>query len=135
MTLNTLIGFIQEYRSSKTIQALLQMVPQKSTMIRNGGLLSIPSSELVPGDIIVLQAGDRIAADIRLFPIKNLECNESTLTGESIPVAKRSDPVSVNLTIADRKCMAYSGTLVTSGTQTQNSETTSINWKHPSYDR
>ncbi len=116
--LNTLIGFIQEYRSSKMIQALLQMIPQKSTTIRNGSLSSIPSSEIVPGDILVLQAGDRVAADIRLFSIKNLECNESALTGESIPVAKRSNPVSANVTIADRKCMAYSGTLVTSGTGT-----------------
>jgi magnesium-transporting ATPase (P-type) len=114
--LNTLIGFIQEYRSSKTIQALLQIIPEKSNVIRNGNLLSILSSEIVLGDILMLQAGDRVAADIRLFSIKNLECDESALTGESIPVAKRQDLVSENATVADRKCMGYSGTLVTAGT-------------------
>ncbi len=114
--LNTLIGFIQEYRSSRTIQALLQMIPQTSSVIRNGVLSSIPSYQIVPGDILVLQAGDRVAADIRLFSVKNLGCDESALTGESVPVLKRIDLTSVEATIADRKCMAYNGTLVISGT-------------------
>jgi magnesium-transporting ATPase (P-type) len=114
--LNTLIGFIQEYRSSRTIQSLLQMIPQTSRVIRNGILSSIPSYQIVPGDILVLQAGDRIAADIRLFSVKNLGCDESPLTGESIPVLKKIDSTSAEAPIADRKCMAYNGTLVTSGT-------------------
>lgn len=113
--LNALIGFTQEYRSSKTIQSLLRMIPQKSTVIRRGNLSTIPAAEIVLGDIIVLQAGDRVPADIRLFSVKNLECDESALTGESVAVAKRSDPVSVEATLADRKCMAYNGTFVTSG--------------------
>lgn len=114
--LNTLIGFIQEYRSSKTIQSLLQMIPQTSTVIRNGVHSTIPSSEIVLGDIILLQNGDRVPADIRLFSIKNFECDESALTGESIPVVKRNEPVSLDAPLADRKCMAYNGTLVTAGT-------------------
>ena len=85
-------------------------------MIRNGILSSIPSSQIVPGDILVLQAGDRVPADIRLFSVKNLGCDESALTGESVPVLKRIDPTSVEATVADRKCMAYNGTLLTSGT-------------------
>lgn len=114
--LNTLIGFIQEYRSSRTIQALLQMIPQTSNVIRNGIASSISSDQIVPGDILVLQAGDRIAADIRLFSVKNLGCDESALTGESVPVLKKIDFTSVEAAIADRRCMAYNGTLVTSGT-------------------
>lgn len=114
--LNTLIGFIQEYRSSRTIQALLQMIPQTSNVIRNGVLSSIPSCQIVPGDILVLQGGDRVAADIRLFSVKNLACDESALTGESVPVLKKTESNSVEAVIADRKCMAYNGTLVTSGT-------------------
>jgi Ca2+-transporting ATPase len=113
--LNTLIGFFQEYRSSKTIQALLEMIPQTSNVIRNGILITIPSSKVVPGDIITLQAGDHVAADMRLYNVKNLSCDESSLTGESIPVAKRTDATSNTTPIADRKCMAYKGTLVTSG--------------------
>jgi len=116
--LNTLIGFFQEYRSSQAIQALLQMIPQTSNVIRNGVVSSINSSELVPGDILVLQAGDRVAADIRLLSVKNLGCDESALTGESLPVMKREGPVPADALIAERKCMAYNGTLVTSGTAT-----------------
>ncbi len=114
--INTLIGFIQEYRSSRTIQALLQMIPQTSNVIRNGISLSIPSDQIVPGDILVIQAGDRVSADIRLFSVKNLACDESALTGESVPVLKKIDITTADAAIADRRCMAYNGTLVTSGT-------------------
>lgn len=116
--INTLIGFLQEYRSSRTIQALLQMIPQTSNVIRKGILSSIPSSQVVPGDVLVLQAGDRVAADIRLFSVKNLGCDESALTGESLPVLKSIDSNPAGAPIADRKCMAYNGTLITSGTGT-----------------
>lgn len=118
VALNTIIGFFQEYRSSKSIQALLDMIPQKSQVIRNGILTSIPSSHVVPGDILVLQAGDRVAADVRLLSIKDLGCDESGLTGESLSVYKKTDPIASDTTLAERKCMAYNGTLVTSGTGT-----------------
>lgn len=114
----TLISFIQEYRSSRSIYSLLQMIPQKSTLVRGGAHASFPSSEMVPGDIILLQPGDRVSADIRLIVTKNLECDESALTGESLPVVKRSEFVSEDAPLADRKCMAYSGTLVTTGRAT-----------------
>lgn len=116
VVLNTLIGFMQEYRSSRMIQSLLEMIPQKSTVLRNSTLSLIFSSEIVVGDIVFLQAGDRVAADIRLFFIKNLQCDESALTGESLPIAKRIESVALDTSLGDRKCMAYSGTLVTSGT-------------------
>lgn len=114
--LNTLIGFIQEYRAHKTIRALTSMVPQKTSVLREGDTKLIHSSHLVPGDIVVLQAGDRIAADLRLFSIKNLGCDESTLTGESLPVSKKVDPISPDTILAERRSMAFNGTYVTSGT-------------------
>ncbi len=113
--LNTLIGFIQEYRAHKTIRALTSMVPQKTSVLREGDTKLIHSSDLVPGDIVVLQAGDRIAADLRLFSVKNLGCDESTLTGESLPVSKKADPIAPDTVLAERRSMAFNGTYVTSG--------------------
>jgi len=113
--LNTFIGFFQEYRSSLTIQSLLQMIPQICTVIRNGITSSIPTDQIVPGDIIILQEGDRVAADIRLFSVKNLGCDESALTGESQTAFKITESCPEQSSIADRKCMSYSGTLVRSG--------------------
>lgn len=113
--LNTLIGFIQEYRAHKTIRALTSMVPQKTSVLREGDTKLIHSSQLVPGDIVVLQAGDRIAADLRLFSVKNLGCDESTLTGESLPVSKKVDPISPDTILAERRNMAFNGSYVTSG--------------------
>lgn len=114
--LNTVIGFLQESQAGKAIEALLAMMPEFATVIRDGAQKSVPSSELVPGDRVVLQAGDRISADMRLTQVKNLQCDESALTGESVPVLKRTGPVAVEAMIGDRRCMAFSGTLVTAGT-------------------
>lgn len=115
VVLNTVIGFVQEYQAGKAIQALLAMVPEYATVLRDGAQKSVPSAELVPGDRLVIQAGDRISADARLVQVKNLQCDESALTGESVPVLKLTAPVAAYATIGDRKCMAFSGTLVTSG--------------------
>lgn len=114
--LNTVIGFIQEHQAGQAIQALMSMVPEYTTVLRDGAQRSIPSLELVPGDWVILQSGDRISADLRLTSVKNLQCDESALTGESVPVFKRTGPVSADATIGDRRCMAFSGTLVTAGT-------------------
>ncbi len=116
VVLNTLIGFIQEYRANKTIKALSEIVPKQTTVIRHSDTKLIPSYQIVPGDIVVLQAGDRIPADLRLFSIKNLQCDESTLTGESVPVNKRAGPSHQDAPIAERKSMAFNGTYVTAGT-------------------
>lgn len=113
--LNTAIGFFQEYRANKVIRALISMVPHETTVVRSGESRSIHSSQIVPGDLVVLQAGDRISADLRLLSVKNLHCDESTLTGESLPIHKRVDSVAQSAPIGDRKCMAFNGTYVTSG--------------------
>ncbi|MBS0620899.1 MAG: HAD-IC family P-type ATPase [Verrucomicrobia bacterium] len=114
--LNTSIGFVQEYRANRIIRALSAMTPHKTTVIRDGDQKLIPASHVVPGDIVILQAGDKIPADMRLFSIKSLQCDESALTGESLPISKRINSTTPKAPIAERKCMAYSGTFVTAGT-------------------
>ena len=114
--INAVIGFIQEYQAGKAIQGLTKFLPEYVTVMRDGEQRNIPASELVPGDYVLLQAGEKVFADIRLTFSKNLQCNESILTGESTPVEKHTHVSEADAGIADRKCMAYSGTLVTSGT-------------------
>jgi magnesium-transporting ATPase (P-type) len=113
--LNTLIGFIQEYRAHQLIKALSSNIPHHTPILRAGQSKLIPSSLLVPGDIVVLQAGDRIAADLRLISLKNLNCDESILTGESLPINKNTEALPEDTALAERKCMAFNGTYITSG--------------------
>lgn len=115
---NSIIGFIQEYKAGKAIEALSSMVPENATVIRNGHIETIPVSEIVPGDIVQVTAGDRIPADMRIIQQKNLQVEEAALTGESLPSQKTTEAVSPDAVIGDRKCMVYSGTLVVSGTAT-----------------
>ncbi len=112
---NAVVGFIQENRAEKAIEALTRMVTTEATVRRDGRKLRIPSSELVPGDVVLLQAGDRVPADLRLFETRNLHCDESALTGESLPVAKTTEPLDHDIALADRKNQAFGGTLVTAG--------------------
>jgi Ca2+-transporting ATPase len=114
--LNTIVGFIQEYRANRIIRALSALMPHKATVLRCGQQKLIPASHLVPGDVIFLQAGDKVPADVRLLSLKNFHCDESLLTGESLPVAKRTERVSQEAPLEERKCMAFSGTHVTTGT-------------------
>ena len=116
ISINAIIGFIQEYQAGKTIQGLLKLIPEYATVMRDGVQKNIPVANLVPGDYVLLQAGDRVSADIRLTYVKNMQCNESILTGESLPVEKITDIVDTDSGIADRKNMIFSGTLITSGT-------------------
>ncbi|MBS0585859.1 MAG: HAD-IC family P-type ATPase [Verrucomicrobia bacterium] len=113
--LNTAIGFFQEYRAHETIKALKSMTPQKTTILRNNEPKIVSVSEITLGDIVVLRAGDPIPADLRLFSTKNLECEESALTGESLPVVKEEEPSSLTDPLSDRKSMAFTGTYVTQG--------------------
>lgn len=92
------------------------MIPQETSVIRNGTAKLIHSAQLVPGDVVALQAGDRVSADLRLFFSKNLELNESTLTGESHPSSKRIEPIPVDAGLPERKNIVFNGTYVTSGT-------------------
>ncbi len=113
---NGIIGFIQEYRAEKAIEALKKMAQAYVNVKRNNDIHSIPVNELVPGDIVLLEAGNIVPADMRLIEVAQLKIDEAPLTGESIPVEKLSrqfhDP---SLALGDRKNMAYKGTIVTYG--------------------
>ncbi len=116
VVVNTIIGFIQEFKAGKAIEALNDMVPETATVMRDGQLITITVSDIVPGDIVQLAAGDRVPADMRLIQQKNLQVEEAALTGESVPSQKTVDTVNIDAIIGDRKCMVFSGTLVVSGT-------------------
>ncbi|MDD2897663.1 MAG: HAD-IC family P-type ATPase [Desulfuromonadaceae bacterium] len=118
VVINAIIGFLQEYRAGKEIDALTSLVPRLSIVIRAGQSREIPAEQLVPGDLVTLQSGDQSPADLRLIQVKNLLVDESALTGESLPVAKRIGVVAVDAPLGDRFCMIYSGTLVLQGTAT-----------------
>ena len=111
-----LLGFVQEYRAERAMDALRQMAAPNATVIRDGRELSVPAHMLVPGDLIVLQTGDKIPADGRLTTSINLQVDESALTGESVPVEKQTVPLDTgDLAIGDRTNMVYAGTAVTYG--------------------
>ena len=112
---NAIIGFIQEGRAENAMNAIRQMLAPKSSVLRDGERCSIDSTSLVPGDIVLLEAGDRIPADLRLIETASLRVEEAILTGESVPVDKATKPVARDAPIADRTCMAFSGTLVAAG--------------------
>ena len=111
-----LLGFIQEYRAERAIEALRQMAAPTVTVIRNGQEIEIPARELVPGDVILLHAGDKVAADARLLESVNLQVDEAALTGESVPVAKNTEPLGAeDLALGDRDNMVFGGTIATYG--------------------
>ena len=112
---NAIMGFIQEYKAEKAIAALRKMVVDFTKGIREGDLLNIPVKELVSGDIILVEEGDRIPADARLLEIKNLRIMEASLTGESIPVDKELKELPENTPLADQENMIWLGTFVASG--------------------
>jgi len=116
--INAIISFFQEYRAGKAIEALAAMIPEAATALRNGQSIAVSADGLVPGDVVTLQSGDKVPADLRLIRVKNLLVEEAALTGESLPVAKRSDAVLPDSPLGDRFCMAYSGTMVVQGTAT-----------------
>lgn len=113
--LNAIIGFIQEFRAERAIEHLKKLITSSVKVIRDGKLLEIPSTDLVPGDLIELEEGQKIAADIRIIEASYLQTNEASLTGESTPVDKTTDTLKGELAIADQKNMTFSGTIITSG--------------------
>ena len=114
--LNAILGFVQEYKAERSMESLRSLTAPEATVLRNGIGVKIPASELVPGDIIMLETGDRIPADIRWVKTTNIRIEESALTGESQPVAKISEPmIDEYIPIADRKNMGYMGTVVVNG--------------------
>jgi magnesium-transporting ATPase (P-type) len=116
VVVNAIIGFLQESRASRAIEALSRMVPQDAQVVRDGRALSVPSSELVPGDVVLLAPGERVPADVRLLAARNLQVEEAALTGESLPAVKADAPLPEDTVIGDRQNMAFGGTLVTTGT-------------------
>ena len=109
------LGFVQEYKAEKAIEALKKMLSPMITALRDGREQEVPSKELVPGDILLLEAGDKIPADARLVEVASLKCDEAPLTGESIPVGKVVSPLPGEVRVSDRKNMVFTGTTVIYG--------------------
>lgn len=114
--INAIIGFVQESKAESAIEALARMLKVEATVLRDGDSHRIPADQIVPGDVVILQSGDKVPADLRLVEIKNLQVDESILTGESVPVSLQTSVVEEDEPVAERVNMAYSGTLVSSGT-------------------
>ncbi len=112
---NALIGYIQEGRAEKALDAVKAMMSSEALVVRNGRRRTLNAEYIVPGDIVELKAGDRVPADLRLLVAKNLQVQESALTGESNAVGKSHLPVSRDAALGDRRSMAYGGTFVTYG--------------------
>ena len=112
---NAIIGYLQESKAERAIEALARSVVTPATVRRNGRKTQVPSVELVPGDIVLLQSGDKVPADLRLFHVRDLQVDESMLTGESVPVQKHAKRVELETILADRKNQAFAGTLATYG--------------------
>src|SRR3990167_6382701 len=115
LLLNAVLGFIQEYRAEQAV-TLLRTLTGASSRVRRGSQESIiPSRELVPGDVVILEAGDRIAADGRIFRASHFDIDESSLTGESRPASKQAESLERDVPLAEQKNMVFSGTLATAG--------------------
>ncbi|SEG12102.1 cation-transporting P-type ATPase [Nitrosomonas ureae] len=113
--INAIIGFIQEGKAEKALNAIRRMLSLNAMVLREGHRMQVPAEQLVPGDMVLLQSGDKVPADIRLLSCKNLRIEEAALTGESLAVEKSISAVDAVTAIGDRFCMAYSGTLVVYG--------------------
>ena len=116
--LNGLLGFIQEGKAEKALDSIRNMLSAEARTLRGGETRMIPAEQLVPGDIVLLESGDKVPADLRLADVKNLRTEEAALTGESVPADKSTDPVPEKATVGDRASMAFSGTLVVAGRAT-----------------
>jgi len=115
VVINAIIGFIQEGKAEKAMDAIRRMLSPEATVLREGRREVIAADALVPGDIVLLQSGDKVPADLRLLSVKNLRIEEAALTGESTAVEKSIAAVGAQAVLGDRFCMAYSSTLVVYG--------------------
>ncbi|WP_319470669.1 cation-transporting P-type ATPase [uncultured Pseudodesulfovibrio sp.] len=112
---NAVVGYLQEAKAVKALDSLSSSMSTEATIIRAGKTLKVSTSDLVPGDIVILRSGDKVPADLRILSFKELRIDESTLTGESLPVDKGADSLAPDTVLADRINMAYAGTLVSFG--------------------
>jgi Ca2+-transporting ATPase len=116
VVVNAMIGYVQEAKARRAIDALARTLTSEATVIRDGERRRIAATELVPGDLVLLQSGDRVPADLRLVRARELRIDESSLTGESVPAEKKTKELAADVSLADRTNMAYSSTLVAHGT-------------------
>jgi len=115
VVINAIIGFVQEGRAEKALDAIRGMLAPHASVVRGGRRLTVAAEDLVPGDVVLLEAGDRMPADLRLIRAQSLRVEEAALTGESVPVEKSPAPVPPEAPLGDRTSMPFSGTLVAAG--------------------
>ncbi|MCJ8500547.1 cation-translocating P-type ATPase [Desulfatitalea alkaliphila] len=113
--INAVIGFVQEGKAEAALESIRKMLSLNALVARDGRRVTVEADQIVPGDVVYLESGDRVPADVRIIEARNLRVEEAALTGESLPVEKQTDPVAPTAELGDRSCMAYSGTVVTSG--------------------
>ena len=114
--INAILGFMQEFRAEKSLQALKEMAAPNAKVVRDGLIKTVPAVEVVPGDIVFIEAGDRVPADLRLLEVQDLYIEESALTGESVPVNKRTEALEFDdIPLGDHRNMAFMGTMITRG--------------------
>lgn len=112
---NAIIGFVQEGRAAAALEAIETMLSPHAHVVRDGRRITLDAEQLVPGDSVFVEAGDRVPADLRLFEVHGLQVQEAVLTGESVPVNKAIEPVREDAPLGERTCMAFGGTIVTAG--------------------
>lgn len=115
VALNAMLGIVQEARAEKSVRALMALAAPEAMVVRNGERQRIATDEIVPGDIVMIEAGDKIPADARLIELANLQTDEAPVTGESIPVAKRTNPIDADVGLGERRNMVFAGTVATYG--------------------
>jgi P-type Ca2+ transporter type 2C len=115
VVLNALLGFFQESQAERSVRALMMLAAPASTVVRDGARQRAPAHEIVPGDIVLIEAGDRIPADARVIESVNLYTDEAPLTGESVPVMKETRPVEADSALGDRRNMLFSSTVPRTG--------------------
>ncbi|MFN7121182.1 MAG: HAD-IC family P-type ATPase, partial [Hydrogenophaga sp.] len=115
VVINAVIGFVQEGKAERALEAVRALLASRATVLRGGDRHEIDAADLVPGDVVLLESGARVPADLRLLRIKNLRIDESALTGESVPAEKDAEPVAADAPLGDRLCMAFAGTTVAVG--------------------
>jgi magnesium-transporting ATPase (P-type) len=115
VVVNAVIGFVQEGKAEQALEGIRKMLSLEATVVRDGRRQTIPADDLVPGDLVLLESGDRVPADLRLLSARNARVEEAALTGESVPVEKGAAPVPEETLLGDRVNLAFSGTLVAAG--------------------
>ncbi|MBQ1203503.1 MAG: HAD-IC family P-type ATPase, partial [Loktanella sp.] len=113
---NAIIGFVQEGRAETAMAAIRSMLAPHASVLRDGRRIDVDAADIVPGDLVLLEPGDKVPADLRLIEVRGLQVQEAILTGESITVEKSTDAVPVIAPLGDRTGVAFSGTLITAGT-------------------